>query len=170
MSILALLPALLAMSAPTVQKPARDLSVDQQGDFLAKMMVVPDLNAFWAVWEKPEPPNVETTSQIGIGERVSAIVIFAGCKAAANGKCNVSVSYSMIDEDGAPYGSASTTPGKAWTEAPAPGHNLLASLSAMTFELERKDKLGTYRITAKLTDEVAHKTLTVSQPVTAKTN
>ena len=65
MSILALLPALLAMSAPTVQKPARDLSVDQQGDFLAKMMVVPDLNAFWAVWERP--PAVRQQGE-GVGQ------------------------------------------------------------------------------------------------------
>ena len=168
--MLARLPALVMMSVPAGQVPARDSSVDQQGDFLAKILVVSDLDAFWSVWEKPDLPTVETTSEVSIGQRVSAIVVFAGCKAAADGKCNVSISYSMIDQDGAPYGSASTAPGKAWSGAPAPGHNLLASLSAMTFELEHKDKLGTYRIIAKLTDEVAHKTLTVSQAVTAKSN
>ena len=155
----------MAAQAPT---PTIDPSEGANGDLRGKMMIVPDVDAFWTVWEKPEPPRIDTADTIRPGGKVTAMLVFAICKAAADGKCNVSIHFSMIGPDGVAYGTAAS--GKAWTEAPAPGHNLLASLSAMTFELEPKDKLGTYRMIAKLTDEVAGKTLTVSQTVTAVAN
>ena len=58
----------------------------------------------------------------------------------------------------------------AWTGLPPPGYNLQASLASFGFELEPTDKLGAYRMIARLTDEVAGKTLTVSETVTAVAN
>jgi hypothetical protein len=158
------------MPTPVVQpnKPLPNPSEAANGDFRGKMLIVADVEKFWAVWEKPEPPSIDTASEIRRGGKVTAMVVFAVCKPAADGKCNVSASFSTIGLNGKAYGEAAS--GKAWTEAPAPDRNLLASLAAMTFELEATDKLGPYRIIATMTDEVAGKSFTVSDTVTAVTN
>lgn len=158
---------MLATANPIGTDPA-DTSESVNGDFRGKMFIVPDVDAFWKAWEGPTPPRIDTTDEIRPGGRVTSMIVFAICKPAANGKCDVTVSYSMTGPDGRPYGTPAS--GKAWTEAPAPGYNLLASLAAMTFELEPNDKLGPYRMIAKMTDEVAGKSVTVSQTVTAVAN
>ena len=58
--------------------------------------------------------------------------------------------------------------GKAWSGPPAPGSNLLASTSSIGFQLERQDKLGRYQMKAVLTDNVAHKSVAVSDYVIAE--
>jgi hypothetical protein len=168
MSLLGALAALMLTPVVQLDMPRPDPSEAANGDFRGKMLIVSDVEKFWAIWEKPEPPSIETTGEIRRGGRVTAMVVFAVCKAAADGKCNVSATFSMIGPDGKAYGEKAS--GKAWTEAPAPGFNLLASLAAMTFQLDPPDKLGRYRMIATLTDEVAGKSFTVSDTVTAVAN
>lgn len=168
MSLLVALSALMLTPVVQPDKPLPNPSEASNGDFRGKMLIVADVEKFWAVWEKPEPPSIDTTGEIRRGGRVTAMVVFAICKAAADGNCNVSVTFSIIGPDGKAYGELAS--GKAWTGAPAPGFNLLASLSAMTFELDPPDKLGPYRMIATMTDEVAGKSFTVSDTVTAVAN
>lgn len=138
------------------------------GGFGTKMLVVEDIDAFWAAWDKPEPPQISTTSKITRGKPVHAVLVFNGCAPAPDGNCNLSVVYSITGPDGSAYDKP--IEGKAWTGPPPPGFNMQAAVSSFGFELEPADKLGSYRMIAKVTDEVAGKTLTVSQIIEAQAN
>ena len=158
-----LIAALLATNA--VAAPA-DPSEAQNGDFGGKLLLTNDPEGFWREWEKPEPPTVTTTLRVTQARPVHAMVVFHDCKAGSNGKCDVVVRFEIRRPDGALYDESKTAP--AWNSAPAPGHNLLASMGSLGFRLEPEDPLGRYQIFATVTDQVANRSITLIQNVTAE--
>ena len=162
--------ALAALSQPTAYSQigaTGEQSEATNGKFSVKMLVTDDLDGFWKAWEGPTPPNISTTSRITRVKPVFAMLVFAGCASGTDGKCKVSVTYSITAPDGSAYGDAIDA--EAWS-GPSAGQNLIAALSSFGFRLEPQDKLGAYRVTAKMTDEIAHESLTVNETVTAMDN
>ena len=155
--------ALLATNA--LAAPA-DPSETHNGEFGGKLLLTDDPEGFWREWEQPDPPTVTTTSRITQARPVHAMVVFHDCVAGSTGKCDVVVHFEIRRPDGALYDESKTAP--AWSEAPAPGHNLLASLGSLGFRLEPQDPLGRYKIIATLTDQVAKRSITLIQDVTAE--
>jgi hypothetical protein len=174
-------PILLALAlTPTVAQPAPeapfvwwgadralppDPSRAAKGGFAAMMLVTPDAEAFFAEWQKPEPPSIATTERITRDRPIFAILLVAGCRAGPDGNCRVSAEFRMKRPDGAPYGEVHR--GIALDGPPAPGRNLQLARGTLGFKLDPPDPLGRYTITATVTDEIAGKSLTVEEQVQA---
>ena len=144
--------------------PANPAQASKNG-FGSMMLVTDDPEGFMKAWQGPTPPQVSTTEQVTRGKPIEAMLIFSGCQAAENGNCNVSVELSVTGPDGVPYGE--TFKGPIWRGPPAPQYNLQLGESGLGFILDPQDKLGIYRLQAKVTDHVAATTVTVEQAVTA---
>jgi hypothetical protein len=155
--------ALLLSMPAWAQEP--DLSEGQNGDFGGKIFATTDPEGFWTQWAKPENPTVTTTSRVAQGRPVYVMIVFHDCAAAADGKCNVTAHFEIRRPDGKLYDDPKDGP--AWTDKPAPGHNLLASLASMGFRLEAHDPLGRYQVTVTLTDQISHRAITMQEYITA---
>jgi len=157
---------LLCLLSTPVLAQTTDPSEASNGDFGAKLLTTDDPDGFWREWNQPENPTVSTTSRVTQARPVYAIIVFHDCRAGADGKCKVTAHFDITDPDGKPYDEPRSA--TAWSEAPAPNHNLQASLASIGFRLEPQDKLGRYEIKATLTDEVAGRRLTLRQSVSAE--
>lgn len=159
--------AIAAMLATGAQaQSGADRSEARDGEFGGKMLITDDPEGFWREWEQPDTPTVTTTSRVTLSRPAHAVIVFHDCTAGSNGKCDVVVRFEIRKPDGKLYDKP--LDGKAWSEAPAPGHNLLASLATFGFQLEPQDPLGRYQISATLTDRVAGKSISLSQEVIAE--
>lgn len=155
----------LALAASSVAGQAPDSSEARDGEFGAKLLVTDDPESFWAQWMKPGTPHLATTTSVTRERPVETVIVFYDCQAGADGNCNVTVHFEMVRPDGRPY--QKPLDGVAWHHPPALGHNLMPSGAGLGFKLDPPDQLGTYVITATLTDTVAGKTLKLKQTVTA---
>jgi hypothetical protein len=129
------------------------------------MLVTDDPEGFMKAWAGSTPPHVTTSSKVTLAKPVEMMLLFSGCRAARDGNCDVSVELSITGPDGKPYGE--TLRGPIWKGPPAPQYTLQLGQSGLRFILEPQDKLGTYLLQAKVTDEVAGTALAVEQAVTA---
>lgn len=134
--------------------------------FGVMMAVTPDYEGFWKAWEGPTPPQLTTTSEVTRSKPVHGMLVFSGCKAGPDGKCNVTAELSIIGPDGKAYGKTMQAP--VWVGPPAPGYNLQLSPAAIGFRLEPKDAIGRYTLHASVTDRLAGTTVVVQQAITAK--
>ena len=142
---------------------ASDPSRASEKGFGAMMLVTADADQFLKAWAGPTPPNLSVTDAAHVGKPVEAMLIFSGCKAKANGNCEVVATFSMLGPDGKSYGDPATA--EVWGGPPPPDYNLQLSSAGFGFELEPKDAPGSYRLRAAVTDTVAGVTLHVEQTV-----
>ena len=161
--------ALLALPALLVAAPAGGQGAAgpsaQQGGFGAMLVMTADPAALRRAWASPQP-RVNATAKASRGKPVFAMVIFSGCRAAADGKCRVTGRFSVTRPDGRPYQAPTTV--KLWSGAPAAPRKMLLAQGSVGLKLEPKDPLGPYRVRALVTDHVAGITLPVEQAVTAQ--
>lgn len=143
--------------------PPPNASMASRKGFGVQMLVTDDYEGFWKAWEGPTPPRVSITSRTERGKPVMAMLIFTGCKAGADGNCNVSADYTITAPNGAPYGEPKSGP--VWRLPPAPGYNLQLSEGAIGLEVESGEMLGAYTLKATVTDHIASLTLTVEAKV-----
>jgi len=151
------------MASPALAQP-RPFE-GKSGNLAARLILVDDLGAFWRTWRGPPPPKVRETNTVTPFKPAHALLIFTGCKAAANGKCNVGVSFSIMGPDKKAYGKP--TSGTAYNGPPAKGTNLLASPGALTMKIESNDRPGPYLIQAVVTDRVTGAKVTLRRGVIA---
>jgi hypothetical protein len=160
-----LLGLFLLVSVPAAAQTS-DPSEGSNGAFGAKLMIIDDPKAFWDAWNQPENPTINTTSRITQSRPVYGMIILHDCKAGSDGKCKVTARFDMTGPDGKPYDEPHSA--TAWNQAPAENHLLQASPASIGFRLEPQDKLGRYEIRVTLTDEIARKSVTLRQFVTAE--
>ncbi|WP_310468247.1 hypothetical protein [Sphingomonas sp.] len=141
-----------------------DTSEASNGRLRAKLLVVPDIDAFWKAWEVSTPPQIVTTDTITHAKPVHAVIVFSGCTPGGDGQCKLSVTFAVTAPDGRPYDKETTA--AAW-EGPAGGDHLLASSASFGFHLETTDQLGRYQMKATLTDEISRTSLTIRKAVVA---
>ena len=161
---LLLLPALL-LAAPAGGQGAAGPSA-RQGGFGAMLLMTADPAAFRRAWAGPQPPKLNATTKAARGKPVYAMVIFSGCRAAADGKCRVTGQFSVTRPDGRPYQAPAQA--KIWSGAPAAASKMLLAEGSVGLKLEPKDPLGAYRVRAVVTDHVARISVPVEQAVTAQ--
>jgi hypothetical protein len=143
----------------------RDSSRASKGGFGVAFMVTDDYEGFWNAWEGPTPPQVSVTDRAERGKPVHAMLIFSGCKPAADGNCNLAAVYTITKPDGTLYGEPMAT--EVWGDAPAPNYNLQLSPANLGLVVEPEDPLGHYTFKATVTDHVAGVTLAIETPVEA---
>lgn len=142
-----------------------DPSLASKNGFGLQMVVTADYEGFWKAWEGPTPPHLPVTDRIERGKPVHAMLIFSGCKAAADGNCNLTAVYTITGPDGSAYGEPHTA--KVWGGPPAPGYNLQLSEGSLGLIVEPHEPLGRYTFKASVTDHVADLTVAVEAPVEA---
>lgn len=152
----------LSVSAANAQpKPFEGRS----GSFAARLIMVDDVDAFWRAWRGPQPPTVRETNVVTPFKPAHALLVFTGCKAGADGKCNVGIAFSVIGPDKRPYGRPNS--GTAYNGVAPPGGRLAASGARLTLKLESNDKPGPYLVTAVVTDRIAGASVTLRRGVIA---
>ena len=142
-----------------------DRSEATRDGFGAMMMITPDVEQFWAAWAGPSPPQLVTTDRAVRNRPVHAMLIFTGCRAGADGNCDVDAAFTILAPDGSRYGEVLR--GKVWEGPPPPGRNLQLSVGSVALRVEPHDPLGTYTIRAELTDRVAGTSVSVEREVLA---
>ena len=140
-----------------------DASLASKNGLGLQMMITADYDGFWKAWEGPTPPHLSVTDRVERGRPVNAMLIFSGCKAGADGNCNVTALYNITAPDGTPYGEPQSA--IVWRLLPAPGYNLQLSEGSIGMVVEPGEQLGRYVLKATVTDHVAGTVLTVEAPV-----
>ncbi|MFC4519069.1 hypothetical protein [Cupriavidus pinatubonensis] len=134
------------------------------GEFGVYLAVTADPKAFVDAWGRPGKPNLRSAKTVKRGSSVSAVLLFSGCKANSDGRCQVDVKYRLISPDGSSQ-DVGTYP---VTRRAAPKPRIIELGDAIAqFDFERTDAPGTYRIVAIVTDQYGKRTLEVSTDVVA---
>ena len=111
---------------------------------------------FLTAWNQSSPPSLKTTSRIERNKRITAFIIFAGCKGDAAGNCNLNGSVEFRDPDGKIYGEQKNV--DFWSGAAIDGYNLRLSPVAPALVIEDGEKLGDYTVRITVTDRNANVT------------
>jgi hypothetical protein len=154
----------LGLATPAAAAQPRPFE-GRSGTLAARLIMVDDLGAFWRAWRGPNPPQIRETNTVTPFKPAHALLIFTGCKAAANGKCNVGVTFTMTGPNQKPYGKPLS--GTAYNGPPAKATNLLASPAALTLKITSDERPGPYLIRADVTDRVSGAKVTLRRGVIA---
>lgn len=161
---LALLAGLLTMAATSVwvdgpggAGPGPE-SMRGSGGLGVQLLLTADENQFRQAWNQPAPPRLRVTNTVRQGAPVSALLIFTGCVANADGVCDLVSEFMLEGPDG------SKTPaggGAVWQAKPMmPGRSQLGTIS-ITMSFDQTDPVGDYRISADVNDQVSGNVVSV---------
>ena len=145
---------------PVPDKP----SMRSSGDFGAQLILTGNAEGFRKAWNATTgTPTLPSSSTVRLGQSISAVIVFGGCKAGVTNKCQVSVDFALLAPDGTktPVGN-----GPVWSkEAPKPRILMLGDAS-VTVGFEKNDPPGIYTLIAKVKDRVANQNLQLTMPFT----
>lgn len=136
--------------------------------FGASLLITAEPDAFFDAWNQPPSPDykpeIKTTDFAKRGDTVVGVVVFAGCLPNPDGNCQSTVDFKMYRPDGSVY--ADLDKSELWTDKPAMPPNILQlGVSSLGFIVEPDDPFGTYRMEAKVRDEVLGKGVTLVQTI-----
>ena len=138
---------------PAPENPARA----SNGAFGATLVLTDDWEGFLKRWDQPTAGfELVTVRHIGKGQPLMSAVIFTGCKADKSGNCSVSGDFRVVDPNGKTY--ADQRGANIWS-LPPPDPMLQLSVESLGVSLDPPDPLGTYVLTATITDKIAKKTI-----------
>lgn len=118
--------------------------------FGGQLLVVKNPRAFVEDWQKPETPKINPATRVKRGELLGAFVLFAGCKADAQGMCNSEVDYFLYRPDGSLYAERKSQP--LWKEQAPAAPNTQLSRAILGIRMEKNDPAGEYKVKAKVSD------------------
>lgn len=162
MLALALLLASVTLSAETAQKPLTNEG--RAGDLMILQLWSDKPDEFLTEWSKPTPPSLRTTTKIERNKRITAFIIFAGCKGDVAGKCNLKGSLEFRDPEGQIYGEHKEV--DIWSGPPIEGYNLRLSPVGPSLVIEDGEKLGDYTVRITVTDRNAKVTAITEEKLT----
>jgi hypothetical protein len=95
-------------------------------------------------------PNVPMLESARRGEKVHAVVVFAGCLSPEGHPCVMRMDFSMIRPDGSRYGAFADA--DLWSETSPPPDPKVVNLAGpyIEFMAEPDDPLGTYTIVVRI--------------------
>jgi len=131
------------------------------------LVLTDDWAGFLKRWELPTagfymPPTVDSIPK---GRPLMSAILFTGCQADKTGNCSVSGHFRVVDPNGKTY--ADQQGANIWS-LPPPDPSLQLSVESLGLSLDPPDPLGTYVLTAVITDRVANKTLELRTTFVAK--
>ncbi len=133
------------------------------GNFAVQILLTADEKAFRHTWNTSStPPTLHATQSVSRGTAISAMIVFHGCVATPDGKCDATVSFTLVSPDGkhTPAGS-----GPLWIDPPLQDRFSLSNAS-LTIGFDKTDATGPYKVLATATDNVSGKTLQVAAAFT----
>jgi hypothetical protein len=145
--------ALLKLPLPLGEKLAEQVQ-GHSGDLDVVQMATLDLDRLHKEWEVPEAGVSLTTDNAAVrGRPIFTFLLISGCHAAADGNCNVTVDFEILDPRGKSYGRNSGAP--AWPHPPLPIGTYILSEVFVGLRVEPGETLGQYKVLATATDHVA---------------
>jgi len=168
----AILVTLLALSIPIagtcawVDGQGKEIpdtpSMRSSGDFGVQLVLTPSEKKFRQTWnDTTGTPTLQSTSSIRQGESISGVLIFGGCQADPKKTCDVAVEFTLQGPDG------STTPagnGPVWNASPPKARALFLGQASVTIGFTKDDAPGSYKLVAKVRDNISHRTLQLITP------
>ena len=156
---------LLALQAPAAEIAAKPLTNEgRAGDLMILQLWSDKPDAFLTEWNKPTPPRLITTTKIERNQRITAFIIFAGCKGDAAGTCDLNGNIEFRDPDGKIYGEIKDL--EIWSGPPIEGYDLRLSPAGPAMAIEDGEKLGDYTVRITVTDRNADVTATTEEKLT----
>src|SRR5262245_28756560 len=133
-------------------KPApQSDDLKSENGFGAQIIVVHDPKAFMEMWNKPDFPNIETAKEVGRNEQVAAFILWSGCAAGHDGRCNSS--FKVIGPDGKVV--AEKADEVLWKDTPLDPRETYVAHAALSIKFGSQDKSGNYVVTALVSDKNA---------------
>lgn len=133
--------------------------------FGAHLVAVKDPRGFIQEWLKPQPPKIESAKKIKAGEPLGVIVLFVGCKE-VSGTCDSEVDYTIYKPDGSVFVQRLTQP--LWREAPPPKPNIQLGRAILSFQFQKEQPTGQYKIKAQVRDLNANTTVDLDTQIELK--
>ena len=100
------------------------------------------------------------------GQALHTLVLVQGCRAGADGKCNVTGRFTYILPGGAVYGAIEDN--DLWTQAPSADGSIQFALGP-SLVVDPPDPMGEWTIRAEIRDNVRGVTVTVQTPIIVDT-
>lgn len=141
--------------------PPPGVAEARDGDFGLLMVAVPDIETFWEEWAQPTPPNITSTGKGRRNEPVFAVLMMANCTTDEDGRCNLSTEVTIFQPDGAVYDDGPMSL-PVWAETLERRDALILLPGAVGLRVEDGEVLGTYTMTAKVTDNISGSVLTTT--------
>lgn len=140
------------------------LSHDEKDGFSVLQVAVPDSAKFIAGWKLGAGGASATTKTVA-NQPLFTFLIFKGCKADANGDCDVVADYVIHRPDGTTNEDNKGV--VVWNKtAPTDPKKPYLSDGALGYGVDDEGPFGDYRVIATVTDRVAGITLTTEQTLT----
>jgi hypothetical protein len=95
--------------------------------------------------------SLPVTTRAVRGQPLTAVVIFQGCGAGADGKCNLTGHFTYVKPDGSVAGEID---GQLWSSPPARDERAIPSPSGPSLVIEPGDPIGTWTVRVRVTDNV----------------
>jgi hypothetical protein len=157
-----LAPAKPKPKTPLVTIPP--LSHDEKAGFSVLQVAVPDAAAFIAEWKLGGGGKSATTRTVA-NKPLFTFLIFRGCKANADGKCDVVADFAITRPDGTVNDENKGV--VVWNKAaPADPKKPYVGDGALGYGVDDEGPFGDYRVVATVTDRVAAVTLTTELTLT----
>ena len=137
----------------------------QQGEFGVMQISTTDPQALWAAWAQKTPGvELHTQNTATRNQPIVSFIVFTGCTPDAQGHCNVTVDFEVLDPSGKTYGRNDNAP---VVDGAAPAKGMLGlSNGSLGLRVEAGEQLGDYRVLAHTTDHVSGVTLATQQTLT----
>lgn len=140
-------------------------SMRSSGNFGVQMILTPDDAQFRKTWNSTKgTPNLKSTDSVKPEGSIAAMLVFHGCAPNAAGNCDVVADFTLEDPTGVktPAGG-----GPVWTGKPLPPRILQLGLASMNVGFDNSGPFGLYKVTARVTDRVSGRALSLTSKFTA---
>lgn len=154
MRLLAFLAILIAAAAAPAVAQNREMPnvspVAEVEGLRISLVHTADRDAFYRAWNAGAR-DLPVTNRAVRGRQLAVIVIFQGCRAAADGKCNLTGEFTYLRPDGSVEGKID---GTLWARPPARDGSASASPEGPALEIDPYDPMGTWTVRVRVTDNV----------------
>lgn len=153
-----------AKAKPRTKLPPPALNIAEKGGFGVMQVAAPDAAAFIAAWKIGDGAKNETTRTVA-DKPLFTLLIFRGCKADADGKCDIVADFAITRPDGTINEDNKGV--VVWDKtAPADPKKPMIGDGALGYGVDSEGPFGDYRVVATVTDKVAGISVTTEQTLT----
>ena len=159
-------PAAKAKAKPKARTklPPPALNIAEKDGFGVMQVAASDAAAFIAAWKVGDGAKNETTRTVA-DKPLFTLLIFRGCKADADGKCDIVADFAINRPDGTVNEDNKGV--VVWNKpAPADPKKPMIGDGALGYGVDSEGPFGDYRVVATVTDKVAGTSVTTEQTLT----
>ena len=144
--------------------PPPALNIAEKDGFGVMQVAASDAAAFIAAWKIGDGAKNETTRTVA-DKPLFTLLIFRGCKADADGKCDIAADFAITRPDGTINEDNKGV--VVWNKAaPADPKKPMIGDGALGYGVDSEGPFGDYRVVATVTDKVAGTSVTTEQTLT----